>query len=116
MSQNGVSTERLLKLQSFCDAIGINVKEVRISSSKEDFVRVECQLCNKSTKYHSFYAHTKLVHNMVLKVYEQKFGKRINHVRDKVLHQCVDCSDFMILDCKEIQNHIQGLSFEKVEF
>ena len=105
-----MSTERLLHLHSFCDAIGINVKDVRVSSSKEDFVRVECQLCNKSIKYHCFSNHTKSVHNMILKVYEQKYGNRIKHVRDKVLHQCVECGDFMILDYIAIKSHLRSHS------
>ena len=109
MPQN-MSTERLLHLQSFCDAIGINVKDVRVSSSKDDFVRVECQLCNKSIKYHSFHNHTKSVHNMILKVYEQKYGNRTKHVRDKVLHQCVECGDFMILDYVAIRSHLRSHS------
>ena len=77
MTQN-ISTERLLKLHSFCDAAGINVKDVRVSSNKEDFVKVECQLCSKSHKYYYFEKHTKVVHKISLKVYEQKHGKRIN--------------------------------------
>ena len=72
-----MSPERLNKLHSYCDAAGIDVKDVRVSSSKDDFVRVECQLCKRSFKYHLFARHTRVVHNMMITIYEQKYGSTL---------------------------------------
>ena len=43
---------------------------------------------------------------MILKVYEQKYGERLRHVKEIVLHQCVECEDFMLLDYVAIRNHL----------
>ena len=56
-----MSPEMLPKLLSYCHAAGINIKDVRVSFNKDDFVRVECQLCNTSFKYHSFAKHARKV-------------------------------------------------------
>ena len=64
----------LPKLLSYCHAAGINIKDVRVSSNKDDFVKIDCQLCKMSLKYHYLAKHTKSAHKMMIKVYEQKYG------------------------------------------
>ena len=102
-----MSPEMLPKLLSYCHAAGINIKDVRVSSNKDDLVRLECQLCNMSFKYHSFAKHTKSAHNMMIKDYEQKYGERLKNVKEIVFHQCVYCEDFMLLDYVAIRNHLK---------
>ena len=112
MSKN-LATESLLKLHTFCDNVGINVNDVKVSNKKDDFVRVECKLCQKSTKYHTFEKHTMMAHGITRKVYEQKYGEKNRHIKDKVLHKCVICGDFMLLDYEEIRNHLRKKNHNK---
>ena len=105
MKQN-MSPEMLPKLLSYCHDAGINIKDVRVSSNKDDLVRIECQLCNMSLKYHNLAKHTKSAHNMMIKVYEQKYGERLKNVKEIVFHQCVYCEDFMLLDYVALRNHL----------
>ena len=105
--QNGRKFEKFL---TFCLQENLNPKYIKVSSNLKDAVKVKCQICRTEVLLSDMMHHCTSTHHITLSEYEKLCGSRKDHLIENVSHQCILCSDVLLLDILVLEDH-----FEKIE-